>query len=149
MWVRSAEPTGYLLSAPDAAPAHQFNIKATRLADGRAQISFLGRTLPPPAKATTVQLSASTPCVWDGSAWHHLVVMVDRGRLTRIYADGRLIAAASIVKLGRLTSNLGIGGWGPTMGFTGDLDEIRFFAGTYGQDLVDHLYCEFQHCSAE
>jgi hypothetical protein len=76
---------------------------------------------------------------WSNGDWHHVTLMVDRGGLARMYADGRLLGEGSIAaQLGRVNADsFALAGWGQFL--TGSIDEFYLFQGTHGPELARRL----------
>jgi hypothetical protein len=74
----------------------------------------------------------------DDGRWHHYVLMVDRGRLARVYVDGNLAGSGGMEgQFGPLKRVLTVGG--PYAHLHGVMDELLLFPGSFDQSFVDRL----------
>jgi hypothetical protein len=72
-------------------------------------------------------------------AWHHYLLMVDRGRMVRLYLDGKPAGVMPIAEYhGPLKQFLTIGG--PHNFLEGVLHEFALYQGSYDDAFVKRLF---------
>ena len=141
-WYRGTEPAGNLVAC-------MVNTRGTRphwyLAPARSslcfmyQTGFIGKERGP---GSSLRSAKGYQILSDGR-WHHIVLMVDRGRAARLYLDKELLAvtdAGNCLRSIRATfpAALSLGTYYGCV--NGMMDELMVFQGTFDAGMVERLY---------
>lgn len=131
-WLKTEKHGGVLLGSTTTAPYWQLGLASVK-EEPSIQLLLNGGE----GRQTTVAHFVVGNSLAD-EQWHHLVLVLDRGRLARFYLDGKLAGSHGIRDhLAPLKNVLTIGG--PYSYFEGLIDEFALFRGSYSQDLVKYL----------
>jgi len=136
-WVKLTASGGVLAGSTTSAPFWLLNLA------GEEQGAYPIFMFNSGSGNKTVAFHAREAGKLNDGRWHHLVLVIDRGRMVRIYVDGKLAGIQNIAgHRGSLKNVLTIGGpyWYPN----GVVDEFSVFRGSHGQAFVDLLYSGYR-----
>ena len=154
-WYKAATSQGNLLASTSTAPYWVFSFSepgwrppppmspsdgAMGVVDGEA---YLRMAINSGGERTTSVTSFKDIAVANDHAWHHYLLMIDRGRMARLYLDGKPAGVMPIAEQrGALKPVLTIGG--PYHFVDGALDEFVLYQGCFDDTFAERLFGQKQ-----